>query len=277
MRSVPLNVMDLPSPGIPGKGRGTLGVRRWRPRLLEGRLFACAATCLPRREGDWPVASLREGRGLGMGQGVESSGGVSGLPRVSGSSLSYELLFDRTGGMIVLSDGCVKSKCAVYGGNIPRSPREPSPPWSPSPLGPIRERGKEEQRAHVGALHPRAPSSSVLGRRGMDSGSGAGMTEGVGGWGWGERGECASPRFLAGHRNDREGRGMVEDKRDGLEGCGAPLRSYFEWPQHERPHTSGRDPPIPLLRPFDCSFRVSRPAAGERNPLPLGPPLPQGH
>ncbi len=64
--SVPLKIVDHPSPdGGQGRGTGPGGMRRWR-RSLEPR--ACA-------------------RAVGMGWGVESSGGSSGLPWVFGSSL----------------------------------------------------------------------------------------------------------------------------------------------------------------------------------------------
>ena len=44
MRAVPVNVVDLPSPGWAGKGHGT----RWDEEMA---LFACAATCPPQKGG----------------------------------------------------------------------------------------------------------------------------------------------------------------------------------------------------------------------------------
>ena len=63
---VPGSVQDIfPSPGGQGRGTGPDGVRRWRLSLVPR---ACA-------------------RAVGMGWGVESSGGPGGLPWVFGSSL----------------------------------------------------------------------------------------------------------------------------------------------------------------------------------------------
>ena len=52
-----------------GRGMGPDGMRRWRPRLLRGGFSLVPQPAWLAREGDWPVASLREGRGIGMGQG----------------------------------------------------------------------------------------------------------------------------------------------------------------------------------------------------------------
>ena len=66
--SVPLKIVDHPSPWSQGRGTGPGGMRRWR-RLLVPR--ACA-------------------RAVGMGLGVESSGWVGWVsPWVCGSSLRY--------------------------------------------------------------------------------------------------------------------------------------------------------------------------------------------
>ena len=67
--SVPLKIVDPPSPGSQGRVTGPNVVRRWR-RLLVPR--ACA-------------------RAVGMGLGVESSGGSSGLPWVFGSSFGFRV------------------------------------------------------------------------------------------------------------------------------------------------------------------------------------------
>ena len=125
-------VVDLPSPGWVGKRHGTRG---------EG-------VASPTSRGVTSSGSGLVGASLRLGRrGMDS-----------GSSFERcELVFDRTEGMIVPSDSCVKSKCAAFGGISPSPPREPSPPWSPSPLRAIEGEGERRTEGHVGALHPRGP------------------------------------------------------------------------------------------------------------------------
>ena len=137
--------------------------------------------------------------------------------------------------------------------------REPSPPLSPSPLGPSRERGKKKQRdapalwrrcvplvryweggkdtpPHTPGFNWFPPTRPVLfelseiclGKFLIIRCQGGRLEKGVLSKGQGgfREGRC---RFLAGHRNDRgEGGGLVMEARDGLARRGPPPRSYFE-------------------------------------------------
>ncbi len=102
------------------------------------------------RESDWPVAPIREGRGIGMGQGVESSGsGLGGFPGVLVPPLVSVGSRLRTN--IKLKCLFVNGQCQIFGGRGPA----PSPDSSRG-IGMTGEKGTvgDEGARRVGKRGP---------------------------------------------------------------------------------------------------------------------------
>ena len=91
----------------------------------------------------------------------------------------------------------------MVGGDIPRPPRGTLTPLVPLSLRAFNGEGERRTEARTGAMAPVRASSSVLGER----------------------------------HEDRVGGGVTR----WLSNARAAPRSYFEWPQHERPHTEDKD------------------------------------
>ena len=103
-------------------------------------------------------------------------------------------------------------------GNVPPSPKGTLTPCIPLSLTGPKGEGERRTEADVGAAHPRLPLVRYCG----------------------EGGRPPRPRFLAGHRNDREGRGGLEGC-EGLEGRELPHARPFDFAQDERPSPRGRN------------------------------------
>ena len=127
------------------QGRGT-GTREDE----EMALFACAATSACLAEGGLLAGRLPTGRGevLGWARALSPRVGSRGLPWVIGFLLEV-CVGSRLKMNIAHMFGWVKGMGERIGGIPPHPPGEPSPPWSPSPLGPIRERGRKNRGMHL--------------------------------------------------------------------------------------------------------------------------------
>ena len=81
MRSVPLNIVDLPSPGNQGRGTGPGGMKRWRCSLVpQPAVLARGAI------GRSPLQE--RGKVLGWARALSPQG------RVSGASLGFWFLLE---------------------------------------------------------------------------------------------------------------------------------------------------------------------------------------
>ena len=125
--------------GVPGKGTRD-------PWDEEMALFACAATCWPRKGGRPAGRPYGRGEVLGWARALSPLVESRALPWVFGSSLRLVSGLDLES-ITEHVYSCVKGLISPLAGGSRTAPtggvgREPSPPWSPSPLGPLRERGR---------------------------------------------------------------------------------------------------------------------------------------